>query len=168
MGKYQDMVKGNYNKLRNDDGVMWASVALVDELLEEMAEHHKDRYWQMMRDTHELMYGKHFDQTYAERQVSQMSHKGVDGKMHKGEHWSIEDVVGVLGRYRGQYNPEYNEWDAYVALNSQWHDTINVALRHLGTTEAAEAYVIDEAIAFWLADSDWPTPDKVWVYFRKR
>lgn len=69
MGRYYDMVKANYNKLRNDDNVMWGSVNLMDELLEEMEKHHKERYWKILRDTHELIYGKHFNEEYAVWQV---------------------------------------------------------------------------------------------------
>lgn len=83
MGRYYDMVKANFNKLRNDEGVMWASIEMWDGYLEEMHEHYPDKYWQIMRDTHELMYGKHFDQVYAEWEVAQMHHKSPDGKEHK-------------------------------------------------------------------------------------
>lgn len=33
---------------------------------------------------------------------------------------------------------------------------------------AHEAYVIDEAVAVWFNDQDWPSHDKVWRYFRCR
>lgn len=86
------MIKANFNKLRNDEGVMWGSIDLMDGLLEEMAEHHKERYWKVLRDTHELMYGKHFDKEYAEWEVEQMHHKSPDGKVYKGEHWTMEQT----------------------------------------------------------------------------
>ena len=80
MGKYYDMVKANYNKLRNDEGVMWGSIEMWDKHLEEMREHHPDKYWEMMRKTHEMMYGMHFDAVYAEWQVEHMHHMGEDGR----------------------------------------------------------------------------------------
>ena len=36
MGKYYDMVKANYSKLRNDDNVMWGHIEMWDKHLEEM------------------------------------------------------------------------------------------------------------------------------------
>ena len=39
MGRYYDMVKANFNKLRNDESVMWGSIEMWDEHLEEMREH---------------------------------------------------------------------------------------------------------------------------------
>jgi hypothetical protein len=168
MGRYYDMVKANYNKLRNDDNVMWGSIEMWDKHLEEMREHHPDMYWEIMRNTHEMMYGKHFDSAYAEWQVDHMYHIGDDGREYKGERWSLKDTNGVMQKYRGRIPGEYNEYDVYVALNAQWHDTICTAKRHFSTIEDAEAYVIDEAVAVWFNDQDWPSHDKVWRYFRCR
>lgn len=168
MGRYHDMVKANFNKLRNDDGVMWESIKMWDEHLEKLREHHPDEYWEIMRKTHEMMFGKHFDKGYAEWQVSQMHHIGDDGREYKGEHWSITAASTVMQQYRGRFPADYNEYDVYVALNSHWHDTICTAKRHFSSIEDAEKYVIDEAIAVWLNDSDWGSNDKVWSYFRCR
>jgi hypothetical protein len=168
MGRYYDMVKANYNKLRNDDNVMWGNVEMWDKHLERMREHHPDMYWEIMRNTHEMMYGKHFDSAYAEWQVDHMYHIGDDGREYKGERWSLKDTNGVMQKYRGRIPGEYNEYDVYVALNAQWHDTICTAKRHFSTIEEAETYVIDEAVAVWFNDQDWPSHDKVWRYFRCR
>ena len=40
MGRYYDMVKANYNKIRNDESVMWGSVEIIDKQLEEMMKPH--------------------------------------------------------------------------------------------------------------------------------
>lgn len=168
MGKYYDMVKANYSKLRNDDNVMWGHIEMWDKHLEEMREPQPDMYWDIMRKTHEMMYGMHFDKEYAEWQVDHMYHIGDDGREYKGERWSLKDTSGVMQKYRGRIPGEYNEYDVYVALNAQWHDTICTAKRHFSTIEDAEAYVIDEAVAVWFNDQDWPSHDKVWRYFRCR
>lgn len=165
MGRYYDLVKANYNKLRNDDKVMWGSIEIMDALLEDMAEHHKERYWQIMRDTHELMHGKHFDKEYAEWQVSQMHHKCGD-TIYKGEHWSYEATTNVMGKYRSILPSEVTPCDFYVALNAQWHDYQCWAKEHFNNEEDAENAIIEGAIAFWFKDDDWATPDKVWSYFR--
>lgn len=162
------MVKANFNKLRNDESVMWGSIEMWDKHLEEMREHHPDMYWAMMRHTHELMYGKHFDKEYAEWEVEKMHHKGKDGRVYKGERWSHDDTTAVMAKYRNVLPPEITPCDFYVALNTHWHDTICTAKRHFSTPEEAEAYVIDEAVAVWFNDQDWPSHDKVWRYFRCR
>lgn len=168
MGKYYDMVKANYSKLRNDDNVMWGHIEMWDKHLEEMREPQPDKYWDIMRKTHEMMYGMHFDAVYAEWQVDHMYHIGDDGREYKGERWSLKDTSSVMQKYRGRIPGEYNEYDVYVALNAQWHDTICTAKRHFSTIEEAESYVIDEAVAVWFNDQDWPSHDKVWRYFRCR
>ena len=168
MGKYYDMVKANYNKLRNDDNVMWGHIEMWDKHLEDMREPQPDKYWDIMRKTHEMMYGMHFDAVYAEWQVEHMYHIGDDGREYIGEHWSLKDTTAVMQKYRARIPGEYNEYDFYVALNTHWHDTICTAKRHFSTIEEAEAYVIDEAVAVWFNDQDWPSHDKVWRYFRCR
>lgn len=168
MGKYYDMVKANYSKLRNDEGVMWGSIEMWDKHLEEMREPHPDKYWDIMRKTHEMMYGMHFDAVYAEWQVEHMHHMGDDGREYIGEHWSLKETTAVMQKYRARIPGEYNEYDFYVALNTHWHDTICTAKRHFSTPEEAEAYVIDETVAVWFNDQDWPSHDKVWRYFRCR
>ena len=164
MGRYQDLAKANYNKLRNDESVMWGSISIIDALLEEMAEHHKERYWKVMRDTHELMHGKHFNKEYAEWQVERMHHKCGD-KVYKGEHWTYEQTSDVMTKYRSLLPSEVTPCDFYVALNAQWHDYECVAKVMFPTEEEAEKAIIEGAIAFWFKDDDWEGNDKVWSYF---
>ena len=167
MGRYYDMVKANYNKLRNDDKVMWASIEMWDKHLEEMREHHPDKYWEMMRRTHEMMYGKHFDKEYAEWEVEQMHHKCGD-KVYKGEHWSHEETSAVMVKYKPTLSPEITPCDFYVALNTQWHD-YHCWLKSLyPTEEEVERAVIESAVRFWFKDDDWEGNDKVWMYFRMK
>lgn len=168
MGRYHNLAKANYNKLRNDEAVMWGSIAIIDTLLEEMAEHHKERYWRVMRDTHELMFGKHFDKEYAEWEVEQMHHKSPDGKVYKGEHWSMEETTGVMMKYKMKLSPEITPCDFYVALNAEWHDYICWAKEHFDTDSEADNAIIEMAVRFWFLDDDWAEPTKVWCYFRTK
>ena len=167
MGRYYDLVKANFNKLRNDDKVMWGSIELWDKHLEEMLPHHPDKYWEIMRDTHELMYGKHFDKEYAEWQVEQMHHKCGD-KVHKGEHWSYDQTADVMDDYKATLPAEITPCDFYVALNSQWHDYHCLYMSLFPSEEEAEKAIIESAIKFWFKDDDWAGNDKVWVYFRSK
>ena len=166
MGRYYDMVKANYNKLRNDESVMWGSIEMWDKHLEEMKEHHPDKYWEIMRDTHEMMYGKHFDKEYAEWQVEHMHHK-CNGKEYKGEHWSYEETFNVMQKYRGVLSPEITPCDFYVALNAQWHDYQCWMHEHFESEEEVDTAIIESAVVFWFKDEDYDGNDKVWSYFRK-
>ena len=168
MGRYYEMVKANYNKLRNDDNVMWRNVEMWDKHLEEMKEHHPDKYWEIMRDTHELMFGKHFDKEYAEWEVEQMHHKSKDGKVHRGEHWSYEQTTEVMQMYKAKLPAEVTPGDFYVALNTGWHDYICWAMEHYPSEGEADNSIIEMAVRFWFLDDDWPDPAKVWCYFRMK
>lgn len=167
MGRYYDMVKANFNKLRNDDKVMWGSIELWDKHLEEMLPHHPDKYWEIMRDTHEMMYGKHFDRVYAEWQVAQMHHKCKD-KEYKGEHWSHDETTKVMQSYKSMLSPDITPCDFYVALNAQWHDYHCWMRDHFDSEEKTELAIIESAVKFWFQDDDWDGDDKVWCYFRMK
>lgn len=162
------MVKANFNKLRNDDNVMWGNVEMWDKHLEEMREHHPDMYWDIMRNTHEMMYGKHFDKEYAEWEVEQMHHKSPDGKVYKGEHWTMEETTGVMMKYKTKLSPEITPCDFYVALNTEWHDYICWAKEHFPNEADAENAIIEMAVRFWFMDDDWDGNTKVWRYFRMK
>lgn len=168
MGRYYDMVKANFNKLRNDEGVMWDSIEMWDKHLEEMREHHPDKYWELMRRTHEMMYGKHFDREYAEWEVEQMHHQSPDGKEHRGAHWTMEQTNTVYDKYRSRLPSEITPGDFYVALNAQYHDLGQWFMEHMPDKEAAEGAIIESAVKFWFMDDDWPTATKVWCYFRMK
>jgi hypothetical protein len=146
---------------------MWGSIAIIDALLEEMAEHHKERYWRVMRDTHELMYGKHFDKEYAEFEIEKMHHKCGDFT-YQGEHWSIEQTTEVMQSYKSKLPAEITAGDFYVALNTQWHDYICWAMEHYESEGEADNAIIEMAVNFWFMDDDWEKPTKVWCYFRAK
>ena len=166
--RYWEIIKGNIDKFNGDDVKMWASVEMVDALLEEMREHHPQRYWQMLRDTHELFYGKHFDKEYAEWQVERMYHKDKNGITHRGEHWSREQTNAVMASYKSTLPSEVTPCDFYVALNTQWHDYVELMRELFANEEEVEKAIIEGAVRFWFQDEDWDGNDKVWAYFRMK
>lgn len=166
--RYWEIIKGNIDKLNGDDAKMWASVEMVDALLEEMREHHPQRYWQMLRDTHELFYGKHFNKEYAEWEVERMYHKDKNGITHRGEHWSREQTNSVMAKYKSVLPSEVTPCDFYVALNAQWHDYCELMRELFANEEEVNNAIIEGAVRFWFLDEDWESADKVWVYFRSK
>lgn len=165
MGRYYDMVKANYNKLRNDEGVMLKNAEMWDKLLEEMREAHPAKYWAVLRKTHEVMFGHHFDEMYAKWQVERMHHKGADGKEYRGEYWSLEQTNAVMQKYRGKMPGSVTEYDFYVALNAQYHDYCSWVKTLTANIEEQDTAIIEGAIVFYFTDDDWPTDTKVWDYF---
>ena len=166
MCNYYELVKENIAKYRGDEKVMWESVGAISALLERLREAHPDIYWAFMREQHELMVGRHFNEAYALWEVEQMCHKGEDGVEHKGEHWSVDETSSVLTKYRSKIPNECNEWDFYVALNATFHDYCRVVMKY--APERFDEVVIELAVAFWFLDEDWPNHTKVWDYFNDK
>lgn len=160
---YEEIIKANIAKFKGNEGKMWEMIGVVSRIAEKIKDPLPEVYWELMRETHMMMEGRHFNKDYAMWQVDQMSHKGEDGKIHKGEYWSIENASAVMEKYRNRIPAEYNKWDVYVALNSHYHDYCVWARRKFPSDY--EAVIIEMAIAFWFNDDDWGSATKVWDYF---
>lgn len=166
--RYWEIIKSSVDNNRGDINKMWKSVELVDEVIEEMREEHPERYWQLMRDTHELFFGRHFNKEYAEWEVERMYHKDKNGITHRGEHWSREQTNAVMASYKSTLPSEVTPCDFYVALNTQWHDYCELMRELFANEEEAEKAIIEGAVRFWFQDEDWDGNDKVWAYFRMK
>lgn len=165
---YEQIVKENIAKFKGDEQTMWASIKLVNKTLGQIREEHPSLYWNFMRDAHEIMQGKHYNEAYAAWEVEQMQHKTPDGKVYKGEHWSKEQTNSVYAKYKASLPAEITPCDFYVALNTQWHDYICWAKEHFPNEPDAENAIIEMAVRFWFKDDDWSEPTKVWEYFRAK
>ena len=49
-----------------NEKTMWASVTAVDSLLAKLEDAHPDVYWDFIRDQHELIYGGHYSEEFAD------------------------------------------------------------------------------------------------------
>lgn len=163
---YENIIRESFAKFKGDESVMWASIKLVNNTLQKIKEENPSLYWGFMRDAHEIMQGKHYNEAYAKWEVEQMHHKSPDGSIHRGEHWTKEQTNNVMMKYKTMLPAEITPCDFYVALNSQWHDYICWAKARFESDKEAEEAIIEGAIAFWFKDDDWPAHDKVWCYFR--
>lgn len=161
---YEQIIKESFAKFKGDESVMWASIKLVNNTLQKIKEENPSLYWGFMRDAHEIMQGKHYNEAYAKWEVEQMHHKSPEGKVYKGEHWTKEETDAVLSKFRGKIPSTVNEYDFYVALNSSWHDFGCWAKNKFATDAEAELGVVELAIAYWFNDADYKGEGKVWHY----
>ena len=162
--RYYDLVKKYYKS--GGEAAALNSAKSVDELLEMVKEVDMTAYWHFIREQQEAWGGAHFDEDFAKWQVEQMHHKGSDGKMYTGEHWSMEDTNAVFAKYRSKIPSLYNEYDFYVALNATYHDLCVWARQNFG--DDYEQKIIEMAIYFWFLDEDYHGDGKVWEYFAKQ
>lgn len=159
-----EIVKDNYQKVKSDDNVMWKVIKMVSDALEPMGNINPKEYWKMIKDIYAEICGWHFNEKFAEWQVSQLKYKGVDGRDYKGAHWSKQQTDMVHEKYKSKIPSNYNGWDVYVGLNALYSDLCKSKYeRHPDTYEQE---IIEDAIAFWFCDLDMPD-GKVFWYFNK-
>lgn len=151
---YKTMIENARKKGVANEKIMWSSIARIDNVLNMLKEEHPDQYWNLMRDTHEELYGPHYDQEFAEWDVDQMHCTDKDGKMHRGPFWSVDEIVAATKNKT--FPADVTNWDKYVAYNACAND--------FGRTYEDED-VLEIAYLFYFDDEDAPS-GKIWKYIR--
>lgn len=123
--------------------------------------------FEIMKDFHERLAGKHFNEPYAIYQVSQMYHTNNKGVKIDTPLFSIENAKKIYDRRIRPLNKDVTMWDVYVALNAQYHDNIDLYEKWFSNANDSEIEekIIEATIANWFEDED-ASSDKVWEYFR--
>lgn len=132
-----------------------------------IAEKSEESLFEIMKDFHEKLIGKHFTEPYALYQVSQMYHTNNKGIKIDAPLFSIEATKKIYDRRIRPLNKDVTIWDVYVALNAQYHDNINLYEKWFpnATNNEIEDKIIEATISNWFEDED-ANSDKVWEYFR--
>lgn len=127
----------------------------------------EESLFEIMKDFHEKLIGKHFTEPYALYQVSQMYHTNNKGIKIDAPLFSIEATKKIYDRRIRPLNKDVTIWDVYVALNAQYHDNINLYEKWFpnATNNEIEDKIIEATISNWFEDED-ASSDKVWEYFR--
>lgn len=108
---------------------------MVDDFVEEVREHHKDKVEDFIIAV-DLLLNPHFDRETAKYAVSKMKNK--DGSV--GEHWSKETTDKVLENRDYDFNP----CDWYVALNMMYSDFYKQGRSDDTYIELAKDFLSDE------------------------
>ena len=131
---------------------MWKSVDRVDALLENIKEDDPEAYWRFLREAHEDIYGCHYNQSYAEYDLSNLRYTDSEGVYHEGPHWSLNEVLSVT---RSKSFPDgTTEADKWVAYNAAYADFCK---------KFNDSEILDIAYLFYFADEDAPE-GKIWRY----
>lgn len=127
----------------------------------------EESLFEIMKDFHEKLIGKHFTEPYALYQVSQMYHTNNKGIKIDAPLFSIEATKKIYDRRIRPLNKDIAIWDVYVALNAQYHDNINLYEKWFpnATNNEIEDKIVEATISNWFEDED-ASSDKVWEYFR--
>lgn len=127
------------------ESVMWKSTKAISDFLYPMKETNKKEYWSLMRKVFGIMTDGHYNEEFANHDVSEMK--------PLGEHWSRKQIEEAT---KGMvFNPGVTIDDKYVAFNAFANDL-------KGTLPDEE--ILKSAHSFWFADKDWEGNDKIWAY----
>lgn len=138
-----------------NEKMMNASIESVDGLLEKMKEAHPEVYQQFIAKQHELFYGPHYNEMFAEIDVAGIVYTDSEGKEHHGPYWSIAEVEDAT---RGMTFPAgTTRYDKYVAFNVFKSDTCKAY---------DDKEILAGAYQFFFADEDYPGAGKIWKYMR--
>ena len=152
MMKYKEMIKQARSSGRVSEDSMWKSIERVDDLLKDVKEENPEAYWNFMREAHEDLYGCHYDQTYAEYDLSTIHYTDSDGVHHQGAHWSLNEILSAT---RNKTFPEgTTDYDKWVAYNAAYADFCK---------RFSDGEILDIAYLFYFFDEDAPE-GKVWKY----
>lgn len=153
---YKKMIEEARKTGRANEEAMWRSVENVEELLEEIKEHHPDMYHHFIRKEHEALNGPHFDCHFAKHTVEGLEYTDAEGVRQTGAHWTPEQVEAAWARKA--FKPGTTPWDKYVGANAMYADLCK---------EFSDEDVLKAAYLFYFADEDWRGDGKVWQYFQR-
>lgn len=96
--------------------------------------------------------------------VSDMYHT-EGGRKYSGEKFDIHKAKEICERYRGVIPVSATPTDVYVAINSQYHDYVELFKSWFG--DNVDQKIIESAIIFWFKDVDCKSRNKVVSYFKE-
>ena len=157
----------NYPRRHEDDGFMDVfdsrSNRFGDRFRDSgMRGNDMDRIIKYMR--HSMNDGEHFTESEAMDLVSDMYHT-EGGRKYSGEKFDIHKAKEICERYRGVIPVSATPTDVYVAINSQYHDYVELFKSWFG--DNVDQKIIESAIIFWFKDVDCKSRNKIVSYFKE-
>lgn len=113
---------------------------------------------------HSMNDGEHFTESETMDLVSDMYHT-EGGRKYSGEKFDIHKAKEICERYRGVIPVSATPTDVYVAINSQYHDYVELFKSWFG--DNVDQKIIESAIIFWFKDVDCKSRNKVVSYFKE-
>lgn len=158
---YLEMVKTAQSGGHFTEKQMWQSIESVSDLLDCVKDTHPDKYWAFMREQAGIMNGGHYDESWANYDVSQIEYTDKDGKAHKGAYWTCEQIEEAT---KGMAFPSgVTKWDKFVAFNAMKSDLCK---------SFDDEQILKATYSFYFVDEDWSetsgklgSATKVWDYF---
>ena len=142
---------------------MWKTLTAVSEAVEaSMPEEERGR---MLRKVYCAMSGGHYNEEFAEEDVSKMYYVDGKGMRHQAPYWPSSAVREIYDTVKGDIRP-YNACDFIVTMNMVASDMWPVLEKWFPgmSPEERNSRTVELAVN-WLNDPDSPHPDsKIWKY----
>lgn len=164
---FKELEDRNYPRRHEDDGFMDVfdsrSNRFGDRFRDSgMRGNDMDRIIKYMR--HSMNDGEHFTESEAMDLVSDMYHT-EGGRKYSGEKFDIHKAKEICERHRGVIPVSATPTDVYAAINSQYHDYVELFKSWFG--DNVDQKIIESAIIFWFKDVDCKSRNKVVSYFKE-
>jgi hypothetical protein len=151
MQNYKEMTKRAREAGVAKEEAMWASIAAVNDLLEDMAVEAPEKVRKFMRKQHQLFFGCHYTKEYAEEDMEGVFYIDNKGHRHEGAYWTAEQVDEAT---RGLSFPSgTTKYDKWVAFNVFRADTKG---------KLDDETTLRTAFDYYFADDDYPGGGKIW------
>lgn len=167
MKNFEHIIDHYKDHIRLDNETAWNIICRFKDIVENKNDKDNEMFWCIMKDIHEELRGKHFDEVYATYQVDNMYHTDNKGNKITSPMFTPIDVRKLYDKKFKSINSNITFWDVYVALNAQYHDNIELYKEWFGedNIENIKDKIIESAIVNWFEDED-AGIEKVWNYFR--
>lgn len=136
-----------------DEKKMWASVDVTEKAMDYIKEVNPEKYDCFMRELHETLNGRHYNEEMALADVAKLHYIGTDKAEHTGAHWTLEQIETATANVT--FPKGTTKWDKYVAYNAAYSDFC---------TKFDDAQILDIAYLFYFDDKDWKSSGKIWDY----
>lgn len=150
---FKDMLEKAKANGVTGEKIMWGSIDSLNKMFCVMEKEHPDMFWEIMREQHGIMYNNHYDEEFAEWDVSQIRYTNREGKEQRGAYWTVEQIEQATTGMK--FPTGTNKWDKYVAFNITHSDFCK---------KFEDADILNIAYSFFFADEDWGSNTKIWEY----
>lgn len=164
---FEHIIDHYKDHIRLDNETAWNIICRFKDIVENKNDKDNEMFWCIMKDIHEELRGKHFDEVYATYQVDNMYHTDNKGNKITSPMFTPIDVRKLYDKKFKSINSNITFWDVYVALNAQYHDNIELYKEWFGedNIDNIKDKIIESTIVNWFEDED-AGIEKVWNYFR--
>lgn len=154
MMDYKQMVETAV-KSGSGEKAMWASVDVTNEIMSYLLQDNPAVYEKFLRKSYEAMYGKHYNQHFAEEDVAKLRYTDKEGKEHHGGYWTMQQIIEATTALGYKFPAGTTDGDKFVAFNAAYADF---------SKRFEDKDVLCIGHLFYFADEDWKGEGKVWEY----